>query len=101
MWPWLAQIGQGRGGFYSFDTLENLVGCGIHSAATILPDHQDVQTGDLIRSGKDTYPCWIVMDVDPPRRLILQGAGSPAAVEVPEVVDEVPASGYAASTSAA
>ncbi len=30
VWPWIAQLGQGRGGFYSYDFLENLVGCGIH-----------------------------------------------------------------------
>jgi hypothetical protein len=27
IWPWLVQIGQGRGGFYSYEWLENLVGC--------------------------------------------------------------------------
>ena len=27
VWPWLAQMGQGRGGFYSYEWLENLVGC--------------------------------------------------------------------------
>jgi len=27
VWPWLAQLGQDRGGFYSFDLLENVVGC--------------------------------------------------------------------------
>jgi hypothetical protein len=26
VWPWIAQLGQGRGGFYSYDVLENLVG---------------------------------------------------------------------------
>src|SRR5690349_21405415 len=30
VWPWIAQLGQGRGGFYSYDLLENLVGCDIH-----------------------------------------------------------------------
>ena len=25
VWPWLAQIGQGRGGFYTYELLENLV----------------------------------------------------------------------------
>lgn len=24
VWPWLVQLGQGRGGFYSYDSLENL-----------------------------------------------------------------------------
>jgi hypothetical protein len=31
VWPWIAQLGQGRGGFYSYDVLENLVGCNIHA----------------------------------------------------------------------
>jgi hypothetical protein len=26
IWPWLVQIGQGRGGFYSYDWLENVIG---------------------------------------------------------------------------
>ena len=26
VWPWLAQLGQGRGGLYSYDWLENVVG---------------------------------------------------------------------------
>ena len=39
--PWIAQLGQGRGGFYSYDFLENLVGCDIHSADRIVPEWQD------------------------------------------------------------
>jgi hypothetical protein len=48
VWPWLAQIGQQRGGFYSYDWLENLAGCQIHSADRIHPEWQDVQPGDPI-----------------------------------------------------
>ncbi|GAA0246458.1 hypothetical protein ACFFQF_05480 [Haladaptatus pallidirubidus] len=33
LWPWVVQLGQGRGGFYSYDWLENLVGAGIHNAS--------------------------------------------------------------------
>jgi hypothetical protein len=36
VWPWLIQIGQGRGGLYSYDGLENLAGCDIHSAERII-----------------------------------------------------------------
>ena len=32
VWPWIAQIGLGRGGFYTYQTLENMVGCKITSA---------------------------------------------------------------------
>lgn len=42
IWPWIAQMGQGRGGLYSYDALENLVGCDIHSADRIVPEWQDV-----------------------------------------------------------
>ena len=40
VWPWIAQIGQDRGGFYTYQTLENLAGCKITNTTEILPDHQ-------------------------------------------------------------
>jgi hypothetical protein len=49
VWPWIAQLGQGRGGFYSFDFLENLVGCDIHSADRIVHEWQEVEVGDEVR----------------------------------------------------
>jgi hypothetical protein len=49
VWPWIAQLGQGRGGFYSYDFLENLVGCDIHSAERIVAEWQDVRVGDQVR----------------------------------------------------
>jgi hypothetical protein len=48
LWPWIAQLGQGRGGFYSYDFLENLVGCDIHSADQIAPGWQGLEVGDQI-----------------------------------------------------
>ena len=49
VWPWIAQLGQGRGGFYSYDFLENLVGCDIHSADRIVPEWQDAGVGDEVK----------------------------------------------------
>ena len=49
VWPWIAQLGQGRGGFYSYDTLENLVGCHIHSADQIVPQWQTITIGDQVK----------------------------------------------------
>lgn len=46
VWPWLAQMGQGRGGLYSYDFLENLAGLDIHSADRIHPEWQDIKSGD-------------------------------------------------------
>lgn len=38
VWPWIAQIGATRGGFYSYQWLENLVGCEVHNAEAIHPE---------------------------------------------------------------
>ena len=47
VWPWLVQMGQGRGGFYSYDGFENLFGLGIHNADRIEPDWQELTVGGL------------------------------------------------------
>ena len=59
VWPWIAQLGQGRGGFYSYDFLENLAGCDIHSADRVVPRWQDIKVGDKIeaRAGGGTRRC--------------------------------------------
>ena len=49
VWPWLVQMGQGRGGLYSYDRLENALGLQIHSADRIVPELQDLQVGDVVR----------------------------------------------------
>ena len=49
VWPWIAQLGQGRGGLYSYDFLENLIGCRIHSANRIVPEWQTLEVGDQIK----------------------------------------------------
>ena len=53
VWPWIAQLGQGRGGFCSYDFLENLVGLDIHSAERIVPEWQGIEVGDEVRSHPD------------------------------------------------
>jgi hypothetical protein len=49
VWPWLVQIGQGRGGLYSCDWLENLLGLDIHSAQDIDASLQTLSVGDVVR----------------------------------------------------
>src|SRR5215469_526688 len=75
VWPWIAQLGQERGGFYSYDFLENLVGCNIHSAARVVPEWQDIMPGDEFRLHPEV--ALEVADVDPGRSLLLRG-GVPA-----------------------
>ncbi len=48
IWPWLMQLGQGRGGWYSYDWLENLLGFDIHTAERVLPEYQNTAIGDKL-----------------------------------------------------
>jgi hypothetical protein len=48
VWPWLAQLGQDRAGFYSYELLENLVGCEMPSGDRLLPDRQSWKIGDRL-----------------------------------------------------
>jgi hypothetical protein len=52
VWPWLVQLGQGRGGFYSYDHLENLFGLDIHSATTVEDQWQNLAVGDMVSLGQ-------------------------------------------------
>ncbi len=74
VWAWLVQIGQGRGGFYSYDALGNLIRCDIHSADRIIPELQDLHPGDLILLAPAEAPCFRVARAEPPRVLALVGA---------------------------
>jgi hypothetical protein len=80
IWPWLVQIGQGRGGMYSYEWLENLAGCDMHNAEEILPEHQDLEVGDVIRMGPEGYPFYTVEVIQAGRTLVLQ-AGDPQTQE--------------------
>lgn len=48
VWPWLVQIGENRGGFYSYSWFERAVGAHIHNAKTVQPQWQDVTVGDTV-----------------------------------------------------
>ncbi|MBI3691872.1 MAG: hypothetical protein HY239_14800, partial [Mycolicibacterium aromaticivorans] len=48
VWPWLVQIGENRGGFYSYDVLERLVGTRIHNADVVHPEWQQLQVADTV-----------------------------------------------------
>ena len=55
VWPWIAQMGPSpRGGAYTYDWIENLLGLGMHSADEVLSEYQDPKLGDTIAYGKNT-----------------------------------------------
>ena len=80
VWKWLIQMGQGRGGFYSYDELENLFGLDIHNINEIMPELQSLKEGDFIRSARkgwlggrfDDVAGWFVARLEPNQALILR-----------------------------
>lgn len=79
VWPWLVQMGQGRGGLYSYDRVENLLGLDIHSADHIVPELQDLAVGDVIRmvpEGTEPDLHFLVAYLEPPHLLVLSSEGS-------------------------
>jgi hypothetical protein len=48
IWPWLVQIGEDRGGFYSYSLLERAVGVDVHNADRIHCEWQVLRTGDTV-----------------------------------------------------
>ena len=75
IWPWLVQIGQERGGFYSYTFLENLIGCDIHNTRRIVPEWQQRTVGDAVWLATPKRfkgrARMVVAVVDPPRALVL------------------------------
>jgi hypothetical protein len=53
IWPWLAQMGSGRGSLYTYDWIENLFGLHMHNVNVVLPQFQDVRVGDAQTLGKN------------------------------------------------
>jgi hypothetical protein len=73
IWPWLVQMGQGRGGLYSYERLENLLGLNIDNADRIIPEFQDLAVGDQVRLGPEGSPSFDVAAIHPGIALILRG----------------------------
>lgn len=76
IWPWLVQMGQGRGGFYSYELVENLVGCDIHNADRVIPEFQNLAVGDDVRL-HPTAPPLQVAHIEAGRAIVLYAGESP------------------------
>ena len=71
IWPWLVQMGPGRGGAYTYDWIENVMGLGMHSADEIMPEYQDLKVGDARRLGT-RGPVMRVAHLEPERSMVLR-----------------------------
>ncbi len=76
VWPWLAQMGQTRGGFYSYEWLENLFGLNIHNADRVIPELQHLRPGDLVPLAPGNRLALQVETIEPPHTLVLRTPGN-------------------------
>ena len=72
VWPWIAQMGPSpRGGAYTYDWIENLLGLNMHSADGVMPEFQHPELGDGFGFGANRMSYAIV---EPERVLALRSA---------------------------
>jgi hypothetical protein len=80
VWEWLVQIGQNRGGFFSYDWIENLFDLQVKTADEIIPAYQHLKVGDFVRSAHrgwlggrfDETAGWFVVGLEKNRSLVLR-----------------------------
>jgi hypothetical protein len=81
VWPWLVQMGYGRGGWYAIDQLEKLIGAGDFltggSAREIVPELQTLTVGDRVPLSATQQ--LMVRHLDAPEALVLELADAPLA----------------------
>ncbi|HEX5826125.1 MAG TPA: hypothetical protein VFY23_01275 [Candidatus Limnocylindrales bacterium] len=90
VWPWLVQMGYGRGGWYSYDVMD-MRG---RSADTIVPELQSLAVGDLVPTDPDGG--FVVRSIDPGRSLVLGVDAEVLAARREKALEKVPV-GLAAS----
>ena len=89
VWPWVAQIGADRGGFYSYQWLENLIGCQVRNAAAVHPEWAAREGGELRLHPK--APPLRIVSVQPGRALVAYMAPVPALSDTRQAKPPCPA----------
>jgi hypothetical protein len=77
VWGWIAQIGADRGGFYSYQWLENVAGCLVRNAERLHPEWE-VKAGDALRL-HPRMPALAVVELAPGRHFVASGAADESA----------------------
>ena len=68
VWPWIAQMGAGRAGWYSWDALDN---GGMPSSTRVVPALQAVAAGNIMPAVPGAKDAFVVAAVEPNRDLVL------------------------------
>jgi len=68
VWPWLAQMGSGRAGWYAYDFIDN----GRHpSAERIIPEFQNIGVGTVLPALPGIKDAFVVIRCEPEHDLVL------------------------------
>jgi hypothetical protein len=78
VWPWVGQIGADRGGFYSYQWLENLAGCGLRNAEAVHSDWE-VRAGEALLL-HPAMPALQITHVAPGQYFVAHAPADPTAV---------------------
>ena len=73
VWPWLAQMGSGRAGWYAYDFVDN---DGVPSANDVVPSLQQIRVGDVMPSLPGATDSFVITLLEPGRDLVLTVAGT-------------------------
>jgi hypothetical protein len=68
VWPWVAQMGSGRAGWYAYDFIDN---GGHRSADRILPEFQNAEVGSVFPALPGKTDVFTVVQYDPEHSLVL------------------------------
>ena len=85
VWPWLAQLGQHRAGFYTLPVLDRAIRCNSEAAKRIHPEWQDVHAGDPFPVAP--FITLRVAAVEPADHLVVTTRGATIATLVREFCD--------------
>lgn len=90
IYPWILQLGAGKGGYYSYSWLESLINCPIVNADRIHPEWQDLQVGDEVKMCPGSFgpPPYTVALLGPLYTVVLGHQESGSWVEVWQFVIE-------------
>jgi hypothetical protein len=70
VWPWIAQIGADHGGFYSYQWLENLIGCELRNAEVVHPEWQAKVGQALLLHPDPNAPRLQIVALEPGRHFV-------------------------------
>ncbi len=74
IWPWIVQIGQRRGGFYTHTAFEDIFRLKIRNAWKIVPEWQNRKVGDLVYLAPESEGLMKVVELIPDSALVLVSA---------------------------